>query len=68
MERYHEATSSRQLLENSFALSNEKRRLFLASRLRALQVQLRHGRNVHVADINGLARYCVDSGGSEVRS
>jgi hypothetical protein len=68
MERYHEEAVSRQILENSFAPSTEKKRLFLAARLRALQVQLRHGRDVYAADIARLARYCADSGRPEERS
>jgi len=68
MERYHNTSLTRQSGANSPAPSNERKRLFLAARLRALQVQLRHGRNVYAADITRLARYCADSGGPEARS
>jgi hypothetical protein len=58
---YHKPIDRGPSPENSLALPTERKRLLLASRLRALQVQLRHGRDVHAADITRLARYCADA-------
>jgi hypothetical protein len=41
------------------------KRLLLSSRLRALQMQLRHGRDVRASDLTLLFPYCADSGGPE---
>jgi hypothetical protein len=49
-------------------LGTDARRLMLAVRLRVLQMQLRHGRDVHAADITRLTRYCVDARAPEARS
>ena len=68
MERYHTVTASRQPQANSFISNPERKRLFLAARLRTLQAQLRQGLDIRRSELTLLMPYCIDSGGTAARS
>jgi hypothetical protein len=68
MKTYHTTAVRGQSVESSRTLALNNRPLMLLSRLRALQVQLRHGRKIHASDLVRLFPYCADSGGPEGRA
>jgi hypothetical protein len=67
MKTYHKTSPRRQSIENPETLIPANKRVSLAVRLRVLQMQLRHGRNVEESDLTRLLPYCSGSRGGEAQ-